>query len=143
MVVRAGGYYGQFFQSFRGVTQGEPLYPTIFNVVVDAVVHHWVEVMVEGAGGQGRRDQEGRHQNPLFYTDYGMIALSYPGWLQGELSTLVGLIDRVGLKTNIGDMVGMVYRLFLAVGAHSELVYKRQMVGAGPSYWERHCVRVQ
>ena len=26
----------------RGVTQGDPLSPTIFNVVVDAVVQHWV-----------------------------------------------------------------------------------------------------
>ena len=27
--------------------QGDPLYPTILNVVVDAVVRHWVTVMVE------------------------------------------------------------------------------------------------
>ena len=33
-------------KGFRGVTQGEPLSPTIFNVVVDVVVRHWVEVMV-------------------------------------------------------------------------------------------------
>ena len=25
------------------MTQGDPLYPTIFNVVVDAVVRHWLE----------------------------------------------------------------------------------------------------
>ena len=46
MVVKAGGYYGSAFQGFRGVTQGDPLSPTILNVVVDAVVSHWVEVMV-------------------------------------------------------------------------------------------------
>ena len=28
-VARAGGYYGSAFQGFRGVTQGEPLSPTI------------------------------------------------------------------------------------------------------------------
>ena len=39
----------------QGVTQGDPLSPTIFNVVVDAVVRHWVEEMAEGAGGQGVR----------------------------------------------------------------------------------------
>ena len=38
MLVRAGGYYGSVFQGFRGVIQGVPLTPTIFNVVVDAVV---------------------------------------------------------------------------------------------------------
>ena len=49
MFAKAGGYYGSAFQGFRGVTQGDPLYPTIFNMLVGAVVRHWVEVMVESA----------------------------------------------------------------------------------------------
>ena len=43
MAARAGGYYGAAFKGARGVTQGDPLSPTIFNVVVDAVVRHWLE----------------------------------------------------------------------------------------------------
>ena len=46
MVARAGGYYGTGFKGARGVTQGNPLSPTIFNVVVDAVVRHWVTLSV-------------------------------------------------------------------------------------------------
>ena len=42
VVARSGGHYGSAFQGFRGVTQGDLLSPTIFNVVVDAVVRHWV-----------------------------------------------------------------------------------------------------
>ena len=38
---------------FQGVKRGYSLSPTIFNVVVDLVVLHWVEEMVESAGGQG------------------------------------------------------------------------------------------
>ena len=38
MVDQGGGYYGGTFKSFQGVTQGDPLFPTILNVVVDAVV---------------------------------------------------------------------------------------------------------
>ena len=43
MAARAGGYYGKAFKGARGVTQGNPMSPTIFNVVVDAVVRHWLE----------------------------------------------------------------------------------------------------
>ena len=38
MVERGGGYYGTDFRGERGVMQVELLPPTIFNVVVDAVV---------------------------------------------------------------------------------------------------------
>ena len=56
MVARTGGYYGTAFQVFRGVTQGDPLSPTIFNVVVDTVFRHWVEVLVERSDRkEGRR----------------------------------------------------------------------------------------
>ena len=38
MVALGGGYYGTAFQGLRRVKQGDPLSPTILNVVVDAVV---------------------------------------------------------------------------------------------------------
>ena len=46
MVAEAGGCYGSDLQGFWGLAQGDPLSLTIFNVVLDAVVRHWVEVMV-------------------------------------------------------------------------------------------------
>ena len=92
------------------MTQGDPLSPTIFNVVVDAVARHWVMVMVEGAEEQGERGQEGRNKNSLFYADDGMAASSDLRWIQGEFINLVGLLDRVGLRTNVRKTFGMVYR---------------------------------
>jgi Reverse transcriptase (RNA-dependent DNA polymerase) len=38
LVLRQGGFHGRPIRSGRGVTQGDPLSPIIFNVVVDAVV---------------------------------------------------------------------------------------------------------
>ena len=73
-----GEYYGAAFKGAQGVTQVDPLSPTIFNVVVDSVVRHWVSVMVESAEEQGGCRQEGRDQNSLFYAEYGMVASSYP-----------------------------------------------------------------
>ena len=78
MVARTGGYYGADFKGDRGVTQGDPLSPTILNVVVDEVVRNWVAVIVEGTEEQGKCGQEVRHQNALFYADDGMVALSDP-----------------------------------------------------------------
>ena len=43
MAARVGGNYGAAFKGARGVTQGDPLSPTIFNVVLDAVVRHWLD----------------------------------------------------------------------------------------------------
>ena len=88
-----------------GATHGYPMSLTIFNVVVDVMVRHWVEVMIEGLGGQSRSNQEGRHQNALLYPDDGMLALSDPGCLQGAFSTLVGMFDRVGLNMNVRKTV--------------------------------------
>ena len=99
--------------------------------------------MVERAVKQRRHEQEGRHQNSLFCVDDFMIVLLDPGSLQGSFSTLVGMFDRVGLNTNVGKMVGRVFRLCQSAGTQLEAAYERQIMGAGPSYWERQCVRVQ
>ena len=56
-----------------GVTEGDPLSPTIFNVVMDAVAQNWVTVMVESAEERSGPRQEVRHQNGLFYADDGMV----------------------------------------------------------------------
>ena len=48
VVDHTGGYYDKAFNGFRNMTQGNPLSPTIFNVVVDTVVHHWVSLVAEG-----------------------------------------------------------------------------------------------
>ena len=60
MVARASGYYGEVFKGAWGVTQGEPLSPTIFNVVVDAVVRHWLEGL---QAAKEEKDAEGGEGN--------------------------------------------------------------------------------
>ena len=75
------------------MTQGDPLSPTIFNVVVDAVVRHWLTIAVTEAEKRKERGRVGRHQAALFYADDGMLALSYPQWLKWAFAQFVGLFD--------------------------------------------------
>ena len=137
MVARAGSYYGKGFKGGRGVTQGDPLSPTIFNVVVDAVVRHWLTITVKEAEKRGERGREVRHQVALFYADDGMLVSSNPQCLQWDFTQLVGLFDRVGLKTNCKKTVSMTCRPCSTPGNRSEEAYGRLMTGDGPTPRER------
>ena len=55
----------------------------------------------------------------------------------GGFSILVGLFDRVGLNTNVGKTVGMVFSPLQAAGKNSEVAYGRRITEGGPSYKER------
>ena len=46
MVVRAGGYFGLPFKCYCGVTQEYPLSPTLSNVVLGAIIRHWVTLVL-------------------------------------------------------------------------------------------------
>ena len=92
------------------MTQGDPLSPTIFNVVVDTVVRHWLTIAMTEAEKRGERGREGRHQSALFYVDDGMLASADSQWLQWAFTQLVGMFDRVGLNMNTGKTVSMTCR---------------------------------
>ena len=44
MLAKDGGYFGRPFKGYQDFMQGETLSPKIFNVIVDAVIRHWVTV---------------------------------------------------------------------------------------------------
>ena len=45
IVARAGGYYVPPFKGYHGVTYGDPLTSTLFNVVMVAVIRRWMAVV--------------------------------------------------------------------------------------------------
>ena len=134
MVARVGGYYGEAFKGAWGVTQGDPLSPTLFNLVVDAVVRHWVTMAMAEAEKQGERGNEGRHQADLFYADDDMVASSDPQWIQWAFDTLVSIFERVGMQTNVRKTASMVCRPCQATGTQLEAACGRRMTGEGPTY---------
>ena len=102
MAAKARGNYRPVFQSHHGVTQRDPLSPTIFNVVVDSAIRHLVTVAEVPHEGD---IQEGLVLSiqtllALFCANDGLVASPESARIQGAFDTLTGLFDRVGLHTN-------------------------------------------
>eukprot|EP00956_Cyclotella_meneghiniana_P003690 scaffold4479_cov46-Cyclotella_meneghiniana.AAC.3 len=100
LVCKAHGRYGEPFKSFRGVTQGGPLSPKIFNILVDAIVREWLRQIL---GDEAAAEGVGAAVSvflALFYIDDGVIASIDPEYLQEAIDILVDLFEHVGLNTN-------------------------------------------
>ena len=125
------------------MTQGDLLSPTILNVVVDAVVRHWVTMALAEAEKRWERGNKVRQQAVLFYADDSMVASSDPRWLQWAFDTLVSLFERVGLQTNVRKTVTMVCRPCQAAGTKLVAAYREKMTGEVSNYQERQKEQVQ
>ena len=118
MVARAGGYYGSAFQGFWGVTQGDLLSPTIFNMEVGALMCHWISLVSGGSGVKYRWVREVLHRTNFYYADDGLVTSTDPVWLQGAFDKLTGLFDRSGLWKNVWKIVVTIFRPCCTVGTH-------------------------
>ena len=67
MVDHTGRYYGAGLRGLQGLNQGYPLSPTIFNVVMDAVVRNWVSLALGYEGGQDQSVRDVIYCATFFY----------------------------------------------------------------------------
>jgi hypothetical protein len=109
MVCQASVNYGTLFQAGRGVTQGGPLSAKLFNVLIDTVAWEWLRELWEGSA----LEPDGINRLmatffAIFYVDDAYLASRGPDFLQRALDIIVGLFDRVGLKTNVQKTQAMV-----------------------------------
>ena len=44
----------------------------------------------------------------FYYVNNKLVDSTYPGWIQSEFDTLMGLFNRVGLRTNVCKTMGIV-----------------------------------
>ena len=100
LVCRAGGCYGKPFKSHRGVTQGGPFSPRIFNVMVDAIIREWLRLVLGEEVAKSGLGERIRQFLVAFYADDGLIQSYRPGLLQEAFDELISLFERVGLVTN-------------------------------------------
>ena len=82
------------------MTQGGPFSPRIFNVMVDAVVREWMRIMLGPEAAASGYGKELRRLMAIFYADDALLASRDPELLQESLDVMVGLFERVGLRTN-------------------------------------------
>ena len=107
MVAKAGRYFGRLLKGYQGVTQGEPLYLIMFIVVVDALICHWVAVVMTIEAGTGGLGLNIIYLADYFYAKDGLVVSTQPERLQRAFDVLTGLFDWVGLQTNAAKTVGM------------------------------------
>ena len=82
MVARSGRYYGTSFNVHQGVTQGVPISPTTFKMVVDVVICHWVTLVSGEELGTNGFGWDIQWLAGFFYSDDGILALPIPSHLQ-------------------------------------------------------------
>ena len=77
-----------------------------------------------------------------FYSNDGLIALTWVDGMQMAFDFLTDLFDCDGLGTNVHNMASMVFQLCHSSGVILVEAYTYQMAGEGPTYkyWLRQWV---
>lgn len=94
MTKRQENCYGNPFEVGRGVTQGDIVSTTIFNIIVDAMVH-----VVQ---------QEIGEVYCLYYDDDGLISRTNRYKVQNAIDLTSTLFQSFGLQMNVEKMKAMV-----------------------------------
>ena len=129
LVCRSGGFFGEPFRAWRGVTQGGLFSPRIFNTMVDAIVREWLRRTIGNGAMTVVIGEEIRSFLAAFYADDGLIQSRDPARLQTSLNTLVSLFKRVGLRTNTLKTKTMVCVAGRIRTCQSRQLYKERMEG--------------
>ena len=106
----------------------------IFNMVFDAMIHHWVTLVVGEEAGLDGFGLATQWLSEFFYANGSLLALPSPARIQADLDIFTGLFDKIVLHTNVRKTVGMVYQTCHIVGGHPEVVYMRYMTSVGQSF---------
>ena len=105
--------------------QGDLLYPTIFNLVIDAFIRHWLTVVIPTEAGTGGLGLTIIDLTAYFYTDDGLVESTQSEMLQRAFDVFTDLFDRFSLRKNRMNTVGMVFQPCQAPRGMLEEAYAR------------------
>ena len=136
MVAKAGHYGITLFKGYIGVTQGGTISPTIFNMVIDLVIHYSVILVARKGSGPYVFGRSVQWLSDFFYADDGLLDLTKPAWIQAELDVLQ-CFYRWALKNNLYKSAGVIFHPCYIFSRHSEAAYTWRMIDVGPYFWDR------
>ena len=120
----------------RGVTQGNPEPPMIFNIVVYAVVRAVLEEVCSLQEAQNGMGWAVGERNLVFYADGRRIGGRYHEWVQDALTVMIDIFQRMGMEMNLGKTKAMVCIPMFIWGKWGELAYKRRKIGEKETFME-------
>jgi Reverse transcriptase (RNA-dependent DNA polymerase) len=126
-------FYGNPFFAERGVRQGDIVSPTIFNIVIDAIVRDCF-AKLEEAGDDTTLVQ--------FYADDGLICGEDYDMVQKLMSLITQNFLTFGLKMNVLKTEAMIMKADKKRMMMSEESYARRILGVGLSSIEQQKTRV-
>ena len=98
IVPNTGKFLGKDFRTVRGLIQGDPASPMIFNTVVDAVVWAVLNVVYRPQEDHNGLGWAAGKRNLIFYSDDGRIEGQDHKRVQDSLSVKVEMFRRMGLE---------------------------------------------
>ena len=100
LAAREEGFRGEAFTVYRVVIQGDPFSTTIFNVVVDVLVQHY---LTQACGRQTTEQDlvmDIFQKGIIFYVYYEWLFTMDGVWLQESFDDLAGYFEWVVLQEN-------------------------------------------
>ena len=111
--------------------------PTLFNVVVDSAVRHWILLKMEDKVViQDRLIHSVGWILGVFYADDELLVSQDLEWIQGILNVIIRLFRRIGLAANVATLKTMAYQTGEIILGLSEEAFSRRSKGKGATYRE-------
>ena len=130
------GYYGTCFKPERGVTQGDVLSPTLFNLAINYVVERL---------DQGIETSEGTRLKSMciFYADDGYLGGHNADKVQDITTEATNIFKTLGLEVNVNKTKAMVNDIHKRMTGMTEESYARRWNQDLPTYLEKQNIIVQ